>query len=37
MGGTLVDGAFDKEMVKSVNGKFSGEVIASHDVLEIKV
>jgi ribonuclease BN (tRNA processing enzyme) len=27
----------EKEMVKSVNGKFGGEVIASHDLLEIKV
>jgi len=27
----------EKEMVKSVNSKFSGEVIASHDLLEIKV
>lgn len=27
----------EKEMVKSVNNKFGGEVIASHDLLEIKV
>jgi ribonuclease Z len=27
----------EKEMIKSVNGKFGGEVIASHDLLEIKV
>ena len=27
----------EKEMVKSVNSKFGGEVIASHDLLEIKL
>jgi len=27
----------EKEMVKSVNSKFGGEVIASHDLLEIKI
>lgn len=27
----------EKEMVKSVNSKFGGEVVASHDLLEIKV
>jgi len=27
----------EKEMVKSVKNKFSGEVIASHDLLEIKI
>jgi ribonuclease BN (tRNA processing enzyme) len=27
----------EKEMVRSVSGKYSGEVIVSHDLLEIKV